>query len=861
MRYVHSEELLPSVAKLQARGGKFQKAAQTIYSILGEITAKNPNPFDSCGTTNYGEKRIKHCTKYDLAGACRLVTVCNNDITYLLFAGNHDEVDRWIERHRGKEFIVNDRNQLVTTLKPSEVLESEDERTPFAKEFDAAILLVERLSADCRAMLLDCVNGSIALKLNELTVLSEEEQFLEICEKISDSGVSDAVLDVLVALAANDIAEAESRLRLLIGEYKEVDDSELVKEGKNLKFIPTDSPEWVTLFQHFARTSGYKEWMLFLHPDQAASVDENFNGPSKLLGVSGSGKTCVVVKRAIRLAQTYPGEQIIILTLNPALAKLIDELVTEAADSVARQAVRVIPFFELCQELIYEFEPGSERYYSDVTWKSEEHIDAVWREFYRCDLNNNEAAVMQPVHDSLISQRIDSETYIREEFDWIRSAIAHNDRSKYLELERTGRSFPLQRQQRELILAGLAAWERKMKSVGVIDGLGLVAAMQPYLEKLVPRYRSILVDESQDFGTSELEIIRRLVAPDENDIFICGDAAQQISSKHQKYRQAGIDVPGARSRRLLKNYRNSKEILTAAYEVLTKNINEFHIDSEEFEVLDPVFADFHGPTPLLLSAESYEGEIANALTFAKHEVESNSSWKACVAFAGQSLYEIQAFARSLKIPLLDGSRSIDEHAVYFSDLAQTKGFEFDVMIVVNVCEGVLPNPNVPEMEQAKDLAQLYVAMTRAKNQLVLSYHGRPSPLVSGVEEVLLVDEWVSYNEGMVEMLGVPPKLSDLDIDSLIPENIAQLDGVQFLYTEHAIGLPMRLIENIRAKIGHSDPRAGITRMAVDIGFAHQQTIDNPRARVTFGPEASKDLQELGLRIGLSKLHRQRLSSQ
>jgi hypothetical protein len=392
----------------------------------------------------------------------------------------------------------------------------------------------------------------------------------------------------------------------------------------------------------------------------------------------------------------------------------------------------------------------------------------------------------------------------------------------------------------------------------VIDGLGLVAALQPWLNRIQPAYRSILVDESQDFGTSELEIIRRLVPPDENDLFICGDAAQQVSSKYQKLAEAGIAIPGARSKRILKNYRNSREVLTAAHKVLTRHINEFHLDSEEFEVLDPEYADFHGSIPLLLSAPDLEQEIGHALAFAREETAHNREWKACIALAGYSLYEVQVFGKRLNIPVLDGTRSIDEHPVYLSDLPQTKGFEFDVMVVVNAREGVLPNPATPEMEQAKDLAQLYVAMTRAKTQLVVSYHKQLSPLLRDLDDVFLAEAWSTYNGSTVKVFGTPPLLSELNEDTLIPASIAAMDGHQFLYTEHAIALEPRLIDALRDKVGKSDPETGRLTIAVDIGFAHQKTIEDPKARVRFGPETTRDFQELGMKLGLSRLHKERL---
>ncbi len=75
------------------------------------------------------------------------------------------------------------------------------------------------------------------------------------------------------------------------------------------------------------------------------------DGPSLLSGVSGSGKTCVAVKRAIRLAEANKQSQVLLITLNRSLAGLIRLLVDQAAIGLEeRMRIKVISFFELCQE-------------------------------------------------------------------------------------------------------------------------------------------------------------------------------------------------------------------------------------------------------------------------------------------------------------------------------------------------------------------------------------------------------------------------------------------------------------------------------------------------------------------------------
>ena len=144
-------------------------------------------------------------------------------------------------------------------------------------------------------------------------------------------------------------------------------------------------------------------------------------------------------------------------------------------------------FFELCQRLLHTLEPQNERLYSDVTWKLEEHVDEVFREFYRCWHRNNDAGQqLLPVHHSLISQGITAETYVREEFDWIRSAFQEQQREHYLKMERTGRRIPIQEKGRRQLLRGLIDWETKMRDVGVIDYLGLTTAVSRHLGQIQP---------------------------------------------------------------------------------------------------------------------------------------------------------------------------------------------------------------------------------------------------------------------------------------------------------------------------------------------------------------------------------------
>ena len=92
--------------------------------------------------------------------------------------------------------------------------------------------------------------------------------------------------------------------------------------------------------------------MVFLHEGQKRVVDEDFEMPAVLTGVSGSGKTCVLVHRAKRLSRKYPQDRILVLTLNKSLARLIENLVTQICSPEEKTRIDVRSYHEYLSDLI-----------------------------------------------------------------------------------------------------------------------------------------------------------------------------------------------------------------------------------------------------------------------------------------------------------------------------------------------------------------------------------------------------------------------------------------------------------------------------------------------------------------------------
>lgn len=843
MEFIKSRELPESINALKKRGGNFKRAADRVNSLLGEISNGVEKPFEGWKVTRHNESRVPKCVKYDITGACRLVTVQNDNACILLYAGNHDDVDRWLDRNRGVRFKADKQGHVIVS------------RSVTREIAERAETAGHGLSGELHAHLESGLFGELVEGLRKIERRALEGlragdhgDLVEIYDDLPEGEQRDAILATFSNLLSEDITGANDRIRDYLGQLVELDEVESLFSSDRFAVIPRNDPAYRQNLERLMNSESYKSWMLFMHPEQERVALESFEGPAKLLGVSGSGKTCVVVRRALELYARYPEERILVLTLNPPLASLIRELVVEAGGEEVLKRIRVDPLFSICQELLRENEPRNERHYDEVTWKAEEHVDEIWREYYRCEVNNEDAACMLPVHDSLISRGIEAEKYIRQEFDWIRSAFPPDRRKEYLTADRKGRTHPLSKRFRELVLEGLEGWERKLWAVGVTDYLGIATAAYRYVDRLEPRYRCVIVDECQDFGTTELSIARRLVAKNSDDIFLCGDAAQQVSSKFQSVQAAGIATHASRSRELKLNYRNSRDILKAAFEMLIENLQEGFFDNTDFEVLDPSYADFAGPTPLILEAESLEQEIANAIDYIKVLHKDQRDRKALIAIAGMTNFEIGRYGNrpELNLPFLRPDIPFSDADIYLSDLEQSKGFEFDTVFILNCRSGVLPDERIPEDEQFRDLARFYVTMTRAKQNLIISWSGRRSPYLENVQSHFLSGHWNEFLESVPEPMPRPERLSQLRTQQEEHVPVSLQNAQQFLYQQDAIGFPLQTIEQVRKYVTGQGRTQGPKKERIawkDIGSAYRDLKQQPAARQRFGPETSEFLIE------------------
>ncbi|MFC3354968.1 UvrD-helicase domain-containing protein [Sphingobacterium zeae] len=851
--YIIDKLLAKQIQQLYKRGGNFQKAAEKIKQIIGNIKLNEEDPFKGIQLTKNGETRINNCVKYDLPGRARLITIQEKNICTLKFAGDHEDCDRWLEANKGLNLAIDGKSKAIVDVRISDNILVDEKRLNDESDFSEGLLIKKLRSRYLVILEQHILYKNIKPFLTfDSTVNSDE--LLDACLAISDEEVQTLFFDVFSSLKKGDIEGAKNRILeydeqiKLINTASQNEIEEIISNDQYLKMSDIDKD----IFEIILNKTDWYEWMVFLHPEQKRIVDTDYRGSARLLGVSGSGKTCVLIHRAVRLAKKYPNEKILILTLNKSLANLIRGLVTHLLEqsrcvNLIKQ-IKITSFLELSREMLAKFKSNDslfQKTYNLKTYKTNESVDDIWQEFYRCEVNNNDAEILFPIHQNLLTRSIYPQDYVRQEFDWIRSALHSTSRGEYLKIEREGRYIPLQEEDRKIILEGLSMWEKKMTDIGAIDHLGFTNELVNYLDKIKPAYRSILVDEIQDFGTLELTIIRRLVNELPNDLFICGDTAQQVYNKHHKIRSAGINILPEGFVKILKNYRNSREILEAAYNLFKNNVNIEQLKNEDVEILNPEYANFSSPKPFLRKGLSVHHEINSAIQYLKMIMEQNSQEKACIALCGYTIFEISEMFKDSDLVVLDGERSLSESNIFISDLEQTKGFEFDRMIIINCSKNLFPNPNLPEEEGYRDISKLYVAMTRAKRDLIISYSREFSNIFSNNDD-FTIDTWQDHITATHDIYNI--SLQKHTVPTKL--DLAQLTGKKFLYHQKAVGTSKELQNKLRELVNGKNitddkgRKIGWKNMALLSSDINSRTKDIPSLSRNFGPSVFREIELL-----------------
>jgi DNA helicase-2/ATP-dependent DNA helicase PcrA len=236
--------------------------------------------------------------------------------------------------------------------------------------------------------------------------------------------------------------------------------------------------------------------------------------------------------------------------------------------------------------------------------------------------------------------------------------------------------------------------------------------------KGVLAYEHLMVDEVQDFSPLELAVLLDATS-ERRSVTLAGDTAQAIAPEHGFSSWTELldflDIAHERVEPLRVSYRSTREIVDVAE-----------------QVLGPLQGDVRPVAPRAgAPVESFPfataGECAEFLSHALKELVRNEPDASVALLArhpeqARAMYEALAHAEVPALRLVADQDFSFVAGIDVTDVRQSKGLEFDIVILLEVTDA-----SYPSSDDARRL--LHVAMTRAAHQLWITYVGTASPLL------------------------------------------------------------------------------------------------------------------------------------
>ena len=523
------------------------------------------------------------------------------------------------------------------------------------------------------------------------------------------------VAEALVWLADGESPESV-REAMTVKAERDVDTSDLAAAlrypDSRRRFVTIQSDEELTAILD----APLEKWRIFLHPSQDKLVTKPFNGPARVTGGAGTGKTVVAMHRARHLARTLcsaPGDRILFTTYTANLAQ-------DVAASLAHLCGPDMGRIE-----VVHLHAWAGRYLRNQGRKFEvaspSELDACWDDAIRAS-----------------GEREFDPGFLRQEWEQVVQTHEIRDAAEYYKVARVGRGRTLSRPQRLKVWKVFERYTEALLRRGKAEWGSVIGDAQSLLELNGPTlpYKAVVVDEAQDFHAQDWRLIRAIVPGGPDDLFVVGDAHQRIYGQKVALRACGINVQG-RASRLRVNYRTTEEIRSWAMAVLAGvEIDDLDGEKEEEKGYKSLMS---GPRPEIHRFGGRDEELRYVGERVKELVGLRPAEHVCLVARTNKLlkddYQPMLAALGIKSTLLD--QRGEGQGVRLATMHRVKGLEFPAMILagINARYMPLPVPGLPDDPASKadhedrERALLFVAATRARDLLVVTSWGAASPFL------------------------------------------------------------------------------------------------------------------------------------
>ncbi|MFF4587332.1 UvrD-helicase domain-containing protein [Streptomyces sp. NPDC001388] len=466
----------------------------------------------------------------------------------------------------------------------------------------------------------------------------------------------------------------------------------------------------------------FAAWRVFLHPSQRrVAYRVSFGGPVQVTGGPGTGKTVAALHRVKHLLSRSPSARVLLTTYTNALAASLRENLAFLLDNDPALLDRV-----------------------DVTTVNAYAHGVVSR------LDGKVPSLIGDRDERLLWQRVVkklglpwNEQFLAQEYRHVVLAQELRSLDDYRRAVRRGRGSALSSARREQLWPAVELFDSMLRDQKATTHLKVCARAAELLAASAPTHDHVVVDEAQDLHPAQWRVLRGAVAPGSDDLFITGDPHQRIYDAKVSLGSLGIPVAG-RTHRLRINYRSTEEILTWSTGILSP-VSVDDLGGEGSDTLAGYRSLLHGRRPHTDGYGTEQAEVAALVERVEGWIAQGirpSEIGVCARFNVllDKVYDKLGAAQVPVVRVRDNPGP-DVDGVRLATMHAMKGLEFRCVAVLGVTAGAVPfarevtPSSVDALQHDSDLLRerclLFVACTRAREALAVSWSGAVSPFVPG----------------------------------------------------------------------------------------------------------------------------------
>jgi superfamily I DNA/RNA helicase len=451
--------------------------------------------------------------------------------------------------------------------------------------------------------------------------------------------------------------------------------------------------------------------MIFLSPLQRRAVDRAVHGPVRVSGGPGTGKTVVGLHRVVQFAEATTGPRRVLVT---SFVQNVPEVLRGLYERLAPRALHDRTVFRTIHSIA-----GQVLAERGLTVRVDE-LAARARFLQALNADPNRRAALERAGFG--------EQYLWDEVSRIIEGRGITSLDEYLKITRHGRRQRMNESDRRLVWSTYATYRDACQRVDppiaswsrhLLEARSALA-QQPAAHV----YDAIVVDEAQDITEVGIRLLIDLLhGGHDGQIVLIGDNAQRIYPGGFRLADVGLEVRG-RSFSLTLCYRSTEQIMKAAG-ALGKYVSseEFGEDALRERNWSPART---GTRPTLREFRALDEEQAWVTQELRANLELLDAtavllptnnlkdiWKGVLTEAGISVCDLLSY-KGTPLP-----------GVKVGTYNRAKGLEFKRVILPNLSDrGLRADPNHFDELITKG-SQLFVAMTRARDTVDMSYAGSP----------------------------------------------------------------------------------------------------------------------------------------